>query len=382
MPNVTRACAVGLLLLTAFYEAAAQPTPPVKVSGYLLSLLTRSTTLFPDEERFVLDLNRLRFKLDWKPLDAVTVDVQYDNEVFLGSYLQTRQFALVRDRVPDTTFDLERDYAAGRSVIARHRLYRATVAWSGRELDLVVGRQRIAWGTGRFWSPLDILSPFDAARIEREERLGVDALLAERKLGALGKINAVFAPATQRSRAAAAGYVHGNAGGMDYSFVVGRFRDERVIGGDFAGRAGGLGIRGEATATRPDSGRSFARVLLGADYGFANTLTLSAELYYNGQGARERAYYDFAALFEGRVRSLARRYGAAAATYEITPLFKGFAYGILNVDDGSRLLWPGIEYSLSSNVAVTGGVQWFAGGGDSEYGQVHDLLHIQAKLFF
>ena len=379
-----RSVVVALLAscLASSVPAQEGPSAAWKFSGYYLSLFTRSTTIFPEAQRYALDLNRLRLKVDGQPFDAVALDVQYDNEVFLGSYLRTRQFAVVKNRVPDTSLDLERIYADTRSVLARHRVYRATISWSVKEMDLVLGRQRIAWGTGRFWSPLDILNPFDATRLEREERLGVDAVLGERRLGALGKVNAVFAPATARSGAAYAGYVHGNVRGTDYSLTVGNFRGERVVGADFAGRAGGLGIRGEATATRPDSGRRFVRVLLGADYGFPNTVTVSGELYYNGQGATDPARYDFPAFFEGRIRSLARRYSAVATTYEITPLLEVFAYGILNIDDGSGLLWPGFEYSVSSNVDISGGIQAFAGGTGSEYGRFRDVLHVQFKCFF
>ena len=380
-----RSAAVVLLVFCLARSARAQEAPsapPWKLSGYYLSLFTRSTTIFPAAEPYALDLNRLRLKLDGQPFEAVALDVQYDNEVLLGSYLRTRQFALVKNRVLDTSLDLERTYADTRSVLAQHRVYRATISWSVKEMDLVLGRQRIAWGTGRFWSPVDILNPFDATRLEREERVGVDAVLGERKIGALGKVNAVFAPATARSRTAAAGYVHGNARGTDYSVVLGNFRGDRVVGADFAGRAGGLGIRGEATATRPDSGRRFIRVLLGADYGFPNTLTLSAELYYNGQGATDRARYDLSAFFDGRIRSLGRRYTAIATTHEITPLLEIFAYGILNIDDRSRLLWPGFKYSVSSNVDISGGIQAFAGGTGSEYGRFRDVLHVQLKCFF
>ena len=373
---------VAFLPFRAVASQDTQTAPTWEVSGYFVSLLTRSTTIVPAGERYTLDLNRLRLELAGRPLEDVRIELQYDNEAFLGSYLSTGQFALTRDRAAVSFFDLERTYVDRRSVVVRHRMYRATAAWSGNDIDVTLGRQRIAWGTGRFWSPLDILNPFDATRLEREERPGVDALLVDRKLGALGKFNAIFAPATDRSRAAVAGYVHGNARGTDYSFLAGNFRGERLVGADFSGRLAGVGIRGEATASRPDTGHRFIRALLGADYGFANTLTVSGELYFNGQGTSERADYDFQGLFEGRVRALARRYGAIAVSFEITPLAKLFAYGILNVDDRSRVFWPGIEYSVATDLDLTGGVQIFSGTAGSEYSRFRNVLHLQAKWFF
>lgn len=373
------------LFLLSLRAAAAQELdsePSWRLSGYVLNLLTRSTTVFPAGDRYVLDLNRLRLKVAGRPLDAARIDLQYDNEVLLGSYVHTRQFALSANRVSPTSLDLERTYATGPNVAGRHRLYRATLTWSGGENNITVGRQRIAWGSGRFWSPLDILNPFDAARVEREEREGIDAVLLDRDIGALGNVSGVVAPRTAGSRAVLAGYVHWNANGTDYSALVGTVRGEDVIGADFSGQIGGLGIRGEATSTQPDSGRRFMRLLLGADYGFANTLTVTGEVYFNGQGSSRRTSYDFTGLFEGRIRNVARRYGAIALSYEITQLVRLLAYGLVNLDDGSRLVWPGVEYSLVRNVDLAAGMQSFSGSLGSEYGRLPDVLHFQGKWFF
>ena len=54
-------------------------------------------------------------------------------------------------------------------------------------------------------------------------------------------------------------------------------------------------------------------MLLGLDYAFANTLTLSAEIYYDGSGSSDPAGYDVAGLLAGRRQSVARRYGGLYA---------------------------------------------------------------------
>lgn len=374
-----------LLCCIALRSIPAQDAPFApewRFSGYYLNLLTRSTTLIGTPERYTLDLNRLRLRLDARPLRSLRMDVQYDNELLLGSYLRTTQFDVGRTRVADLTLDLERDYAAGRMVLGRDRLYRASVTWTSGSSDVTVGRQRIAWGTGRFWSPLDVLNPFDATRIERDERGGIDALLLTRQLGALGQWNAVVAPSTPRSPPVAAGYVHWNAGGADFSLAGGRVRNEYLVGGDFAGRLGGLGIRTEASVSRRASGPGVMEVLVGMDYGFASTLTVTGELYFNGAGTGDPGLYDLEGFLDGRVRSLARRYGALAFTYDLTPLLQLLAHGVVNIDDHSRVLWPGLEYSVTGNLYVSGGMQVYTGRAISEYGRLRDVLHVQVKHHF
>lgn len=379
-----RRIAGALLCGVALQAAPAQEVPFTsswRLSGYYLTLLTRSTTLIPTAERYALDLNRLRLKLDARVARTVRLDVQYDNELLWGSYLRTGQFALLRDPVPDQSLDLEHTHASGRSLLARHRLYRASATWSSGANDITVGRQRIAWGNGLFWSPLDLLNPFDATRIERDERDGIDALLVSRQLASLAHWNAVVAPSTPRSPPVVAAYVHWNAGGADYSLAGGRVRGADFVGADFSSRLGGLGIRAEASASRRNAARD-VRALIGADYGFANTLTLSGELYFNGAGAGHPDDYDIEGLLEGRVRSLARRYGALAMTYDLTPLLKVLAYGVVNFDDRSAVFWPGLEYSLSRTWSLSGGMQAFSGKPASEYGRFHNVVHLQAKAFF
>lgn len=330
----------------------------------------------------MLDLNRLRLKLEGEPFKGISVELQDDNELLAGNYLSTPQYALTKERPSTTSLDLDHDYIARDDFVARHRLYRATVSWSGPRTDVKVGRQRVALGTGQFWSPLDLLNPIDPTRLERDYRSGVDAVLVEQKLGALARVAGVYAPATGSVKSVAAGYLHGNARGTDYSILVGSFRGDNAVGADFSTSRGGVGIRGEATLTRPTLGSRYARALLGADYGFANTLNLTAEMYYNGQGASDPERYDLSALFAGRALNLGRYYGAIAASYQVTPLMKIAAYGVLTVDDRSGVLWPRLEYSLATNLDVAAGIQRFVGGADTEYGRLSNLLHADVRWFF
>jgi len=138
-----------------------------------------------------VDLNRLR--LEWKGQVSrnIGVEFQYDNEILAGSYLATAQ-ARLEERRPSTGYwDLESTYARGSEYLARHHVRRAAVTLSRGATDLRVGRQRVAWGTGRFWSPLDLLNPPSPTALEPGEREGVDALVrlrrqrATRRLGFL-----------------------------------------------------------------------------------------------------------------------------------------------------------------------------------------------------
>lgn len=373
---------VSVALLAALSPAAAQEAPALTLSGYYKNLLLRSETVLPERESYALDVNRLRLEAKGKRTEVAALDLQYDNELLLGSYLRTEQFRIQKDQRAPQYWDLESNYAESKSYYGRHRLYRAAVTFSSGNADLRIGRQRIAWGTGRFFSPLDILNPFSPIALEREERVGVDAMLAEYKLGAVSRIGAVYAPTHDRSESSAALIWHHNAAGVDYSIVAGRFARDRVLGADIATQIGEAGLRAEFTRTRRATGDRFSRVLLGVDYAFANTLTVSAELYYDGAGASERSRYDFASLFAGRIQNVGRRYAAAYAGYEITPLLRSNNYAVTNLADRSRYLAPSLTYSVRTNLDLTVGAQWFSGAVDSEFGRSSKVAYAQVQWFF
>jgi hypothetical protein len=302
--------------------------------------------------------------------------------VLLGSYLDTEQFRILKDQRAPQCWKAESNYGESPSYYGRHRLYRGTVTFTSGNADLRIGRQRIAWGTGRFWSPLDILNPASPIALEREERVGVDAVLAEYKLGALSRVSAVYATQQERCDSSAALRWQANAAGVDYALVAGRFAGDRVIGADVATQIADAGLRAELTHTRRAAGTGYARVLLGADYAFANTLTLSGELYYDGAGAEDPRRYDFASLFVGRIQNVGRRYFGAYAGYEITPLLKSNNYFVMNLADRSRSFASSLTYSAQTNLDLTLGAQWFGGSAGSEYARFSDVYYAQVQWFF
>lgn len=354
----------------------------VAFSGHFkTTAISSRTSLGPAQSSYGLDLNRLR--LEWKGqlAPAVGIEIQYDNEVLLGDYVRTREFALLSGQPKRTWWDLERVYARDGEVVARHRLRRGAITLSRGATDLRIGRQRVAWGTGRFWSPLDLLNPVNPTSLEPGEREGVDAVVLEHKRSATSRATIVHAP-VRDGRDYLLGQWHANARSVDYSLTAGRVREGTLAGLDLAGQVGGAGVRAEWTATRVSRGGHPHRVLLGWDYAFANTLTLTAELFYDGSGAADPAHYDLAGLLAGRRQTLGRRYGGLYARYELTPLLKAEAWLARNFADHSWYLSPRLTWSVRENVDLAIGTQLFGGTANSEFGRRNTLWFAHAQWFF
>jgi hypothetical protein len=380
MPRLSCACAAWLAVLLVGAPASVQADGLV-LTGSVKSLLLQSRSASTGES-YELSLSRLRIEVKGDLAPGLALDLQYDNELLFGSILDTADFRATKDIAAPQYWRADANLLERGDVYGRHRLYRAAVTLTRGNVDLKLGRQRIAWGTGRFWSPLDILNPISPLALERDERLGVDAALLEAKLGPLSRASLVYAPAPDRGPASRALQWHGNAAEVDVSLVAGRLRGLGIVGMDVASQIGDVGVRAEAARLSPEGGPDFNRWMAGADYAVGAGLTMSAELYYNGAGSRSTAGYDFAGLRAGHVASLATRYAGLFASYEITPLLKWVNYALLNIDDissgiDSRLIW-----SWRPNLELTLGVQRFGGTDRSEYGRMPSMLLAQGRWYF
>ncbi len=370
-----------VLIPTAISATEVYGSVTLSVGGYFKNMFLHSKTVFPETETYDLDLTRLRLEFDGNLSRSISYDIQYDNEIFFGSYLDTAEFHS-RKNNSGTYWDLESSYLDQSNVFARHGIHRGYLTFALPSFDIRVGRQRIAWGTARLWNPTDILNPLNPIQIEREEREGVDVLLVQNNLGALSQMSLVYAPQDRKSDSSVAGRFRTHAGGFDLSGMAGNFRNDKVVGLDFAGQIGQIGVRGELVNTRTEEGKNYIQTVIGGDYTFTNTLSIYLEYFYNGQGSSQESEYDFAGLYAGEALGLARHYLGAYAGYDITPLLAWDNYLIVNLDDGSVFLFPEFGYSLTANLDWSVGFQLFNGEPGSEYGTFENIFFSEIQWFF
>lgn len=70
-------------------------TRPMELTGSLKSVFLRSRA--STGEDYALSLNRLRVEAKGDLAPGLALDLQYDNEVLLGSYLDTAEFRALKD---------------------------------------------------------------------------------------------------------------------------------------------------------------------------------------------------------------------------------------------------------------------------------------------
>lgn len=258
----------------------------------------------------------------------------------------------------------------GDQLTIRHRIDRLVLSAKLPKVDLTLGRQPISFGTGRFFTPMDLVNPFHPATIDTEYKPGVDAVRVDAYAGTATHLTAVAAwagepvigdnprdadrPVLDDTVLALTGQA--TVGVTDLLAFVGSVHAEPVFGLGTSGSIGPVGVHGEATLTLPADDDPFVRAVVGADGRPTGTTTLMGEVYYQSFGAADPSGYldalDSPRFERGEVWQMGQLYAAVAVSQEITPLMYGNVSVIANLRDPSALLALGGAWSVADNADV------------------------------
>jgi hypothetical protein len=378
----------AVVAASAQQPAAAGPNWKFHFNGYYESLFSASQSIFTNDS-YADSLNRLRLSLEGRRGSTLFFHVDLDNEAHFGNMIQLPDFELVRQRQAGTYFDLLHVNVDESNVYWDTSIYRAYLELRSNHAMLTVGRQRIAWGTARFWSPADVFNPISPLQIEFDQRQGVDAAQLDLSLPKNLIWTIVYAPQDGFNRSALATRLATTWHNYDVAGFVGRFGQDWMAGGEFAGQWGGAGLRGEATYTwRSNPAELNAlRFAAGSDYAFTPKFYLVGEYFYNqGQpaGLVPGQALDPAVLlrFTREIFTLHRHFLSAGATYELTPLLRLESYAVVDLQGPSAYYMPVVRYSLTANTELSVGAQLFTSAQGGEFQPLHNLVYAEFLAHF
>ena len=352
----------------------------------------------PASQRRDAELAILRLKVEGRPLNEVAIEVHGIGQLTSPPSAPSTSIAtgtttqfLDLSHVPLDRGDLQ----------VMIEVDRLNLAWDQPDFRLVVGRQAITWGVNFFWPVLDLFAPFPPQRIDREYKPGVDAVRLTLPLGSLSEVEVIGAGqgSSLREDGSVGALVRLHLGAADIGLMAGWFHGDRVAGGFVTANLRGTGLRAEAAFTEsgesPDEiGREqFWRASAGLDRQLTPSLSLTAEVAWSGFGASDSRDYPFVAASDrvqrGEVTSLGRSHAGTSLAWQAHPLLSLTGSLLLNLGDGSALLLPHGDWSLSDNVAVVFGAIFGLGPGlrsdgtpGSEYGPAPQTLYAAIKAYF
>jgi hypothetical protein len=398
-----------------------------------------SATLFPNCPAFLTvghqgvweTLTRLRTHFDLRATPQLHATVVYDQELFVGT-LRTLERDIAQGVSPPSFVSLDQTIVqfnfggAADEGVWRHLLYRAYVSYEGEHAAIIVGRQRIPWGVGRLWSPMDRFNFIPPLAIEPDQSPGVDAIDAKWLFSGFTYLEGVLAPQDYFPDSSYALRMHGVLSDTDYSAVAGVFRDAPAGGFDMARNLGDTAVRLETVYTKPQRSvwpigaaapgelSGFWQVVASADRNFdiGNGLYVLAEHLYNGNALgfgsglagpllpffeatnQAPAYVPpdvvgpFATtaspdrLGGSQVASLGHEESGIEFGYDLFPGLRPELFTLYDWDGSSAAVVPTIRYDPYPFLEITLGAHLFAGRPRSEYGSVEDLGFLWVESFF
>ena len=192
--------------------------------------------------------------LDLQLSRSLSARFEYDNELVMGKLdtLEFRGFAPMEVEpflpLQDEISDFE--FGGDSQGIWRHGLYRAWLNWETEHFQVILGRQRIPWGVGRLWNPIDRFNAIGPLAIESDQSGGVDAVNARLRFSGFTYLQGVYAAAEESDNQSYAARLHGVFRDVDYSLVAGVFEKALALGFDLDGNLGDAAARAEVVWTR------------------------------------------------------------------------------------------------------------------------------------
>lgn len=372
------------------------------IYGYTKYLFSTSKIPLFSKDRLNDHLIHSRINSRWYPTQSLTGALELRLRGFYGgsikkipNYKQQIQTDYEYSNLDETLWNSDNSLGYG-------QVDRLFVDYISGDLQVTIGRQRIAWGTSLVWNITDLFNAKSILDFDYEENPGADALRLQYYTGPVSKIEAVIKPGTSKYSRTFAGLWSINAWNYDFFLIAAVKNNRKVLGGAWAGDIKGAGFRGEFTLSDPPKKgpksktpipsilgkaltsydkRAFSFVLSG-DYTFPNTFYIHTELLYNSTGKKSNAGLFYLQTSEVGLLSPARWSLFQEFSYNISPLIRGSIFGIYNPDDFSRVVLPSINWSAATNLDVMF-IGILTGGKNlSEYGNFGNSIYLRMKYSF
>lgn len=369
-----------------------------------------------NQDRVGLGYARLRLELEGRANEYWSAFIAFDNRFEAGEFDEFS--ANLSQGLSTSTLVDASGQIAGEHYLYIYSLYRGYLSFESEYFEAVVGRQRIPWGVGRLWNPIDRFNAIAPLQIQGESP-GVDAVDLKFLFTDALQLEVVLAPGSNSSDHDYGARLQGYIGNIDFGLIGGVFDEAPTAGFDLAANLWDAAGRAEIVYTHPERDiwpteasaptrlPDFWQVIVSVDYnlGWGNGLYLLAEHLYNGNalGFGAGAAGPLLPFFKqtgglplaspvdtitpdrfggSRVITLSSELTGLQAGYDLTPELRLSFLMIYDWDGESAMFYPTLTYNPLSWLEVTLAVQGTAGQKLSEYGDRPTTAFLLADLYF
>lgn len=393
---------VKILLLVIFIPFIKTPAQlsPFEYNGYSKYLFS-SSKIPRIDERLDDHLIHLRLNTKWFATQNITADLELRFRAFYGESFQEIPHYAELIQTPHDFVALDAIFWESENSLGYLEVDRLWIDYYKNDLQITLGRQRVAWGTCWVWNPTDLYNPLNVLDFDYEERPATDAIRVQYYTGPVTKLDVAYKPANDPNNQILSGLWSLNQWDYDFNLIAGMRYKRWLTGFSWVGDILEAGFRGEVLVSQapdiPDTFLVYQQIdqsslsswdkpiisaALSGDYTFPSTFYIHTEVLYNNIGKTANTL-----LFQSEANKLGLLTAARWSiyqefAYDITPLLRGTLFGIFNPNDKSFVIVPSISYSLITNLDLYFVTFFFEGESLTEYGEYGTSFYARIKYSF
>ena len=333
------------LLLASLLQADFEYS--VQNSNFTLS---EDSFIPQSKKHYLYNYERLRFRGDFTEDAFFTTLIADGVNYYSEEYVNSLDFTVIKEQHSDTPFQTQsgfKNYAAG---TAYAKLYRAYAGYEDAKNRVVFGLQNIPMGVGRIWTPTNLFNPRNTYALEPDETYGVFGLSYAHYIGDTEQVNIVASQREDYSYKYALQYKsYFNFADIGVDFL--HSNQTTMLGYEVEGNLGksGVEVRSEGAYIKNDEDLlgSLYQGIIGADYAFVNSVTLTAEALFSSK------IYTQKQLFEHYNSEVAANlvtshfYTAFNLSYSYTIYLSASLLYIESFNNEGRFVSPTLTYTLN-----------------------------------
>ena len=226
--------------------------------------------------------------------------------------------------------------------------------YTGKQIDIRIGRQRINWGINTTWNPNDLFNSYNIYDFDYEEREGADAIRLKYYPTAMSSFDVAYKFTNDWSTDIFAMKYLFNKKGYDFQFLAGKFQEKIAFGAGWAGNIKSIGFKGEATYFEPFNIDTLGNLSSSVtfDYSWGNGLYLLGTYLYNSTGENHKVnpYIQTTNVPNAEYLMPAKHNSMIQTSYQFSPIFRGAIGVIYGFEINSLTIFPTLTFSLKENL--------------------------------
>ncbi len=274
------------------------------------------------------------------------------------------------------------------------KLHRAYLDISFAHSNFIAGLQRIPFGVGRIWTPIDAFDPLQTLSLEPGERKGTPAVHWIFHLNDFSRIGLVYSVSEDKSPGKSGVYLRSFLDPVDLGLVL--FYEEyetplqqepgSALFGGYQAEANlfstGAEVRTEGVwEYKNEFDLVFGQSIWGIDRSFPHNIWSAFEYYHIGQGRVAQNTLTWERFAAQKIMEDDRHYLGLTLALQPGVLWSISSLFIYRADDESGVAGLSAGYSAGENASLGVGMFLFTGDDLSEFGGIENLYYATIEIF-